>query len=113
MKMILITTFGLLLSSYAQGMDTWRMTQEEFLTHVNEVAKASTTETEFPELAPSRVRTFARFGIPGDEFKKNELVIYARTTGTATPVRKYDYGILGAPIISHSPGDRMVCSDAR
>ena len=78
------------------------MTQEEFLTHVNEVAKASTTETEFPELAPSRVRTFARFGIPGDEFKKNELVIYARTTGTATPVRKYDYGILGAPIISHS-----------
>ena len=78
------------------------MTQEEFLTHVNDVAKASNTEADFPELNPSKARAFARFGITGDELKKNELVVYVTKKGELNPIEKFNYGILGAPIISNS-----------
>ena len=68
------------------------MTKQEFLTHVGQVAREMNTAREFPELDPAKINTFAKFGLPGHDFNKDELVVFE------TPSRTYTYGILSVPV---------------
>ena len=93
MKSILITAFGLLAVSSAYCVDPKNLTKQEFLVYIGEIAHQMKTSKEFPELAADKVHEVATFGLPGHEFKKDELVIYE------TPSHTYTYGILSLPLI--------------